>query len=233
MDFNDYQAGLSKDYFWFQGKREFIKILLEKNNLPQNCKILNIGAGTGEDLNIINKFGNVYAIDINQDALNLISSELVKEKKIMDVCTMGYEDNSFDAVLAFDVLEHIENDQRAVREIRRVLKKDTGVFIFTVPAFNFLFSTHDKNLGHFRRYSKKGLKKLFADFHFVSSGYWFFTLFLPIAIQRLLSSKSSANLPSFINKMFFKLLNFENFLISKKIKFPYGLTLYGVCKTKK
>lgn len=232
MDFHDHQTGLGKDYFWFQGKREFIKILLEKLNLPQNCKILNVGAGTGEDLSVINKFGNVYAIDINQDALNLIPNELVKEKKIMDVCNMGYEDNSFDAVLAFDVLEHIENDQRAVQEIKRVLKKDTGVLVFTVPAFNFLFSAHDKNLGHFRRYNRKELKKLLNDFVFISRGYWIFMLFHSALAQRLFLPKSSARLPSFVNKMFLKIVNFENFLISKKIKFPYGLTLYGVCKTK-
>ncbi len=207
--------------------------MLEKLNLPKNCKILNVGAGTGEDLNVINKFGNVYAIDINQDALNLIPNELVKEKKIMDVCNMGYEENSFDVVLAFDVLEHIENDQIAVQEIKRVLKKDTGILVFTVPAFNFLFGAYDKRLGHFRRYNKRGAKDLLLDFDFIDKGYWIFMLFPSALVQRFFLPKSSGKLPVWVNKIFLKILNFENFLISKRVKFPYGLTLYGACKTKK
>lgn len=242
MDFNDYQAGLNKDYFWFQGKRDLIKILLQKLVLPENCKILNVGAGTGEDVSVMNKFGSIYAIDINQDALNLIPNELVVDKKIMDVCNMNYSDNYFDVVLAFDVLEHLKNDQRAIQEIKRVLKKETGVFIFTVPAFNFMYSLHDEKLGHVRRYNKKMIKNLLSEyFNFMQLRYWFFLLFPFAFMQRMISKVfvkrtennfSEGKMPAFIDKIFYKILKFENFFISKNRKFPFGLTLYGICKTR-
>ncbi len=66
MDFNDYQVGAAKEHFWFKAKRGLIDFLLKKTVLDRNCKILNVGAGTGEDLEVIKKFGNVYAIDLEK-----------------------------------------------------------------------------------------------------------------------------------------------------------------------
>lgn len=238
MDYKDLQAGLDKELFWFKGKNNFIDILLSKNLNNKNLKILDIGSGTGDDLNIINKYGNTFVIDINQEALDLIPNNLIHEKKVGDITNISYPDNYFDLVLIFDVLEHIENDQKALEEIKRVLKPG-AILMFTVPAFNFLYNKHDKYLGHFRRYSKKNLKNLINnDFEIITLSYWMNLLFIPALIQRKILNffyfKKNLELKSnLINKIFYKILSFENFCIKKGVKFPYGLTLYGVCKVKK
>jgi len=243
MDYNDYQAGATGEHFWFKAKKQLIFNVLNtvknnsRNKSAQN-NILNIGAGTGDDLAIIKQFGNIYAIDVNQKALDLIPPDLVFEKKIDNACSLSYEDNFFDRIVAFDVLEHIENDNQAVKEILRTLKPG-GFFIFTVPAFNFLYSEHDRHLEHYRRYNKPMLRKLFTDFKQIRLGYWNFLLFPGAAAQRLINKNKiyntalQANPASKINTLLYNILNFETWLVTHRVPLPYGLSLFGIYQKQK
>lgn len=200
----------------------------------KDLKILNIGAGIGINLDIFNKFGEVYVIDINQQALDLIPENLYKEKKSCDVTNLLYPDNYFDMICSFDVFEHVENDFKAVSEVYRALKKG-GFLIFTVPAFQFLFSAHDKALCHFRRYNKRSIQNLLTHFKNIKINYWNSILFFPILILRILKKKSEPrtdyfDLPVIIETLFAKLLSFENFLIEKGFKLPIGLSIFGYCR---
>ena len=146
MDYRDYIDGQTGEQFWFKSKKDLINILMNKIG-RKNLKILNIGSGTGVDLEIMNRFGNIYIIDVNKKALDLIPSNLYSEKKVCDATALPYPNDFFDIVCSFDVFEHIENDKKAVLEAHRVLKKN-GLLLLMVPAFNFLFSAHDKALLH-------------------------------------------------------------------------------------
>ncbi|MDP2159618.1 MAG: class I SAM-dependent methyltransferase [Flavobacterium sp.] len=235
MDYKDYQAGATKDFFWHKAKIQLISILLNKVKSDKRVKILNVGVGIGDELPVVHKFGDLYVIDIDPKALELIPRELVFEKKICDACHMSYPDSFFDLAVAFDVLEHVENDIELINEIYRVLKPE-GVFIFTVPAFNFLFSSHDRALKHFRRYDKRTIKNRLSMFKCIELGYWVFSLFLPVAAQRLLNRKSSTHevhfmrLPGIINNILYYLLMVENRLIKHRISLPVGTTIYGIYK---
>ena len=233
MDYRDHQAGVDGQHFWFKGKNKLINYLLSQACKSKDAKILNVGVGTGEDLGTIKKFGSVYVLDIDQQALDMISEYLVVEKKMADVCAIPYPDNSFDLVVAFDVMEHVQNDQKMADEIYRILKPG-GTFVFTVPAFNFLYSGHDQVLHHFRRYNKKMIRPVMEKFTKISLGYWFFFLFLPAAANRLMNKKSTSlsmfRLPDWINAFFYQVLNLEIWLLKKGIGFPFGLTLYGIYK---
>jgi ubiquinone/menaquinone biosynthesis C-methylase UbiE len=233
MDYRDHQAGATKDFFWFRSKLHLISILLDKINIDTRLKILNLGAGTGDDIDVVSRFGDVYVIDIDPNAIKLIPDEAVFEKKICDACDMHYPDNYFDLVVAFDVLEHIEEDALVVNEIHRVLKPG-GYFIITVPAFNFLYSSHDKALAHFRRYNKGTLRALLSDFDCREIGYWVFSLFIPVAVQRLLkrnapnSEVHHMQLPGILNSLLYAMLKVENLIIKHKIPLPFGTTIYGI-----
>jgi SAM-dependent methyltransferase len=74
---------------------------------------------------------------------------------------LSFPDNSIGAIGAFDVLEHLENPSHLLSEIYRVLEPG-GIFICSVPAYQWLFSDFDISIGHFRRYSRKSLNKLVA-----------------------------------------------------------------------
>ena len=165
MDYKDYQAGQTADNFWFRAKYKLIELLMDKNCSSNNqvpLKILSIGTGTGDDLKILDSFGDNYVTDILPEALSLVPDEVCYEKRIADACDLPYEDNFFDIVVSFDVFEHIENDTKAVSEVYRTLKKG-GALVYSVPAGPNLFSSHDVALEHFRRYDKKMVRMLFME----------------------------------------------------------------------
>ena len=231
MDYRDYIDGQSGDQFWFRSKKDLINILLNKIGL-KNLKILNIGAGTGIDLEIMNRFGNIHIIDVNKKALDLIPSNLYSEKKICDATALPYPNDFFDIVCSFDVFEHIKNDGKAVLEAHRVLKKK-GLLLFMVPAFNFLYSAHDRALLHYRRYSKKKIQGMLKIFKYEYLSYWNSILFLPLSILRLLKKRAKPktdyfNLPYILEKAFLNFLRIENKLIMKDYRLPFGLSLVGV-----
>lgn len=234
MDYKDYLAGASQEHFWFTAKRELIGTLLTSLQLPKTASILDVGAGTGDDLDVISTHGTVYVLDIDQRALDVIPSHMVAEKKLGNACAIPYHDNCFDIVLVCDVMEHVENDAQMVREMYRVLKPG-GSLVFTVPAFNCLYSRHDRYLGHMRRYDKKTLIKLLGAFSQTRLGYWNCLLFPVAALERLIRKNSTTSHEvrppcALINKMCLYLLRMENWLINKKIPLPIGLSLFGIFK---
>jgi ubiquinone/menaquinone biosynthesis C-methylase UbiE len=235
MDYNDYQIGITKEHFWIKAKNNLVGILLKKISLGNDQHILNIGAGTGNDASTLHKFGVVHVVDINQSALDLIPMQYVSEKKCCDACKLPYESNTFDIVTAFDVIEHIVDDHLAVSEIFRVLKPG-GMLIFTVPAYQWLFSGHDKYLHHKRRYSKKTIFTLLKNFIPITIGSWMFFLFPCAMFIRLLKknktpySYNEAIHNKYSNFLMYLILKTENWFIKKGLKFPWGLTIYGIFK---
>ncbi len=232
MDYRDGQVGGVKEHFWFRGKRDFIDMLLVSIKGKHDQKILDIGAGTGDDIACLNKHGGVYALDVDQLALDMIDASMVIEKKLGSACDIPYESGSFDVVVAFDVLEHVADDSLMVDEILRVLKPN-GFFIFTVPAFNCLYSSHDRTLGHYRRYNKTMIRELLdKKMERKQLGYWFCLLFGPALMQRLMTRNSSESsikkFPGVLNTMFYGAVKLENWLIKKGAKWPFGLSVYGV-----
>lgn len=233
MDREYLQAGATPEFFYFKAKNRLIEVLLSKGKQETSPKILDVGAGSGEELAIINKFGEVFVIEPDPDLLKMIPDDLVAEKNNCELRDIQYPDHFFDWVLAFDVLEHIEDDRSAVRQINRVLKPG-GLFIYTVPALKSLFGAHDLALQHFRRYNKKMLRELLTDFKCRELGFWMCFLFLPVALQRLLKRHSPDHqvhfmiLPDKINRFFNSLLSFESWLIKQGVPLPVGTTLYGI-----
>lgn len=236
MDYKDYLAGQPMTHCWLRGKKELIGILLDKITKiisAKKLKILNVGAGSGYDLEMLNRYGDVYIIDINKDVLKLIPKNLCAEKKVGDACKIPYKSDFFDIVVSFDVIEHIKDDKGAVSEIYRVLKKN-GYFVFSVPAFQFLFSSHDRVLGHKRRYSKKSLKALLSKFRGLKLNYWNVVFFPPLAMLRILKKRSNkadyTKFPKLLHSFFYAGFAIENMLIKRNVPMPAGLSLVGYCK---
>ncbi len=200
----------------------------------QNSKILILGNGPSQSLSILKKYGKIYATDIDQKSLDLIPKNIFYKKIKADICNIPFKKGFFDIIICCDVLEHIKNDKKAASEIIRVLKNE-GIVLCTVPAFKSLFSSHDKALGHVRRYSKNEILRLFNSLNIEKISYWNFFMFFPIAVKRLFSKKSAAKvdelskIPKSLNNIFYKILSSENKMI-KKSSLPIGLSLFLVAK---
>lgn len=235
MDYKDYLAGQPMTHCWLRGKKGLIVVLLDKitRASKRKLKILNVGAGSGYDLETLKKYGDVYVIDINKNVLRLIPKNLFFEKKFGDACKIPYKSNFFDIAVSFDVIEHISDEHAAVSEIRRVLKKN-GYFVFSVPAFPSIFSSHDMALGHKRRYTKKSLAELLSGFRSLKMNYWNVIFFPMIALLRILKKKSNkadhAKFPKLLHSFFYAGFAVENMLIKHGIPMPAGLSLVGYCK---
>lgn len=149
--------------------------------------------------------------------------------------------HNFDVVLALDVIEHIKNDKQALKNIAKSLKKN-GIVILATPAFPFLWSYWDELAGHYRRYTKKTLTKLFENsgFKIEFINYTNVLIFLPVVITRFIKQKLRVDkftdktsdfikVPKPINQLLYLVLKVEEFLGSFT-PFPFGLSFIAVGK---
>ena len=217
--------------FWFNTRINMMKILLDR--AMKECKkkkltVLSIGPGTGNEIYLARNYGKLTVLDLNQNVLDRVPNDLVDAKICSDVTNLPFKNSSFDIVMAFDVLEHVKDDNIAVLQINRVLKKG-GIFIGSVPSYQRLFGSHDKYWGHYRRYENKEIKELLSCFKNAKIEYWNSLLFIPISIFRLLQKNSKANahdkdpiMP--IDILLRTILEFENYTIKKGHSYKHGLT---------
>lgn len=227
------------DYWWHLGKRKAVSVLLEKY-LPKNKKLslADLGCGTGLMMEELSHFGEVSGIDASEVSLEFCRKRGLKNLYHSPVTKLPFQDESLDAVTLLDVLEHVEDQKKALDEIHRVLKKE-GLVLITVPAYQFLFSYWDKMLGHFRRYNQQDLTKILLNNGFVIKkiSYLNFFLFGPAVLLRLtkkaLNQKENSDfvkLPPLVNGVLKKVYQTESRFLNK-ISFPFGLSL--ICMAQK
>lgn len=246
MDYKDYNL-LKKQsdlHFWYKARMDLIAFLLSDNLDRQDLHILDIGCGTGTELELLSKYGQVSVVDINKDALQQVDDSY--EKILGDLEKIDLGEKKYDLVCAFDILEHLEKDKLVMEKIKKSLK-DEALFIFTVPAFPSLFSSHDIALEHKRRYAKNDLEKIFISLGMSIKyiAFWNSVLFPLQYIFRVVKRSAqkikkpkihkteAASVNPFLNFILFKLMSIDLFLIKKKIHIAFGLSLFGVVQKTK
>lgn len=177
-------------HWWYRAKNDLIKTFLKKYaNGAHAGKVIDVGCGAGNLSKEITDAGyNVTSVDLSEEAIKYCRARGLKDLHVADAVQLPFQDNCFDAAVASEILEHIEEDSRALKEIYRVLKPG-GVAIITVPAVPLLYGYQDKYWRHIRRYSKKGLCDLIQKepFEILRLTYSNFLLFLPVAAFRFFS----------------------------------------------
>lgn len=223
----DLHYKFDREYWWAQGRKELIIYLLTKHlkNLG-NKKILDLGCGSGALIEELRKLGaKEYGIDHSVQSIKYCSSLGLNVKKA-DVTGLPYKNNYFDAVVAIDSLEHVDNEDKVIKEAKRVLKR-RGKLLVIVPAFQRLWSSRDKRLGHKRRYIDKQLIDLAnrGGFKVLRTSY-FVTFFFPAYL--FIRSWENTDLmltPKLLNIFFLTLLRFEN-LVLKYFNLPFGVSVF-------
>jgi SAM-dependent methyltransferase len=151
---------------------------------------------------------------------------------------MPFDDDAFDLTLSLDVIEHLQDDVAALRELRRVTKPG-GVLLVTVPAYQWLWSGHDEINHHHRRYNRRTLLAAAESAGWREQRYAHFnSLLLPIAIAlralerfKPATTKSSLDLwvpPAPLNWALRQPLNLEAAAIGRGGSIPAGLSLLAV-----
>lgn len=121
--------------------------------------ILEVGCGIGNFTATLSIYGDVTAIDIDQNLIKKFTNKNTDIKVGFGDIEKGdyfFPKKTFDTIVCINVLEHIENDEKALENIYKLLKKD-GNLIILVPIYNFLYGEIDRSIGHFRRYEPDDL----------------------------------------------------------------------------
>lgn len=233
-------ANTEASHWWYVARRKIISDMLRKLNISPSAKILEIGCGTGGNLEMLSQYGEISAIEKDPGAIEIAKEKhngryTIKQGSCPD--NIPYEKKYFDIICMFDVLEHIEEDKETLVNIKNFLKDD-GFLVLTVPAYQWLFGHHDEFLHHKRRYTLSAISTLTK-----SSGYstfyvsYFNTLLFPlVAIVRLkekFSKQKNAaggkTPPVIVNKILMKIFGAEAFFL-RNFNFPFGVSIIGVFK---
>lgn len=226
------------NHWWHKAKRAYVVGMIGDHADKNKKTILDVGCGTGKNMEELSSLGVVYGIDSSDEALLFCKKRRLKNIQKGLIEKIPFEKNSLDVVCALDVLEHVD-DVEAISEIYRVLK-NKGILIFTVPAFSWLWSKWDEVLGHKRRYSPNMLQKLFPDDKWIVKRQTFIHSFLvlPTYLIRLIKSKSNKQYSSdfqLMNPPFNLILGFLSHLEQMAVKrydMPFGTSLLCVIQKK-
>ncbi len=121
-------------------------------HVPDSGSILDIGSGTAP---VSPDLARTVVADISAEAMKNVSAA---SKEVTSITAMSFDAASFDCVLCSEVLEHISDDEKAISELRRVLRPG-GVLIATVPYQKRLWAEDDEYVGHIRRYDPGELEQ--------------------------------------------------------------------------
>src|SRR5438270_1622169 len=152
---------VEEKHWWFYGRRKIIESFVEKicrGIAKHPPRILDVGCGTGANLQMLSQFGVAEGVDVSAEALEFCRARGLSKVKKGAAETLPFEDASFDLVTGLDVVEHLDDDIAGLAEMRRVLRPDGRALLF-VPAFMFLWGVQDDISHHRRRYTIPELKK--------------------------------------------------------------------------
>ncbi|MBW3567095.1 MAG: class I SAM-dependent methyltransferase [Proteobacteria bacterium] len=227
-------------HWWFCGRRAILDHVIGKLRLPDVPKILEIGCGTGGNLEMLSAHGQLSAMEMDATARSIA---LEKTNGEIDIRSgrcpeeIPFSDERFDLICLFDVLEHIEEDRETLCEISRLLTDD-GLVLVTVPAYQWLWSAHDEFLHHKRRYSMRSLRKVVtsSDLQITKLSY-FNTFLFPLAVVARLTGKffgssgaSGSAIPlEPMNRTLAAIFRAERFVLDR-MRIPFGMSLIGVMK---
>lgn len=232
---------LERRNWWFQVRLKIIHQLIKKQVGDNKAlKVLNLGVATGASSEMLNDFGHVTSSEYDTETCEFLRTQLKMDVIQASITELPFENDTFDLVCAFDVVEHVENDTKAFSEMKRVAKSN-GLVVTTVPAFMSLWSEHDVINHHFRRYDKNQILTLVqhTGLKEIHSTYFNFILFLPIYMVRMaknilkkkdqVSSDFDMPLSSFLNGVLKAVFSLERVML-KFINFPFGVSFFNISR---
>lgn len=231
---------LEDRHWWFSARRAILERVIRANVLNgDRIKILEAGCGTGGNLTMLGALGDLVAFEPDDDARKLAATKSdceIRHGTLPD--GNPYKNQKFDLIVAFDVIEHVEQDEESLAALRQSLAPG-GRLIMTVPALPWLWSAHDERHHHFRRYTRDSLATTLqrAGYHPVKLTY-FNTLLFPLiagvrAVKKLFGmseAEDDAMPPAPVNAILRTVFAAERFLIGR-VPLPIGVSLLAVVES--
>lgn len=227
-------------FWWYVGRRHLFEGLLRRRlsgpvpvGMDAGC-----GPGTNETL-YAGTAARWLCLDVDRESFSRWAPGPGCQGSLAHLSALPIREGAVDLILLLDVLEHLPEERTALTEVWRSLKPD-GILLASVPAFMALWSWHDEQAGHHRRYRLRELRTLVADAGFEEVDALYFNSFLALPIY--LVRKVARALPSMkhrieaelspgpLNGLFRRLLSAENRLALGGLRLPWGTTAVLVAR---
>lgn len=241
MDSKSYEQYLRETDDWLKTARARLLHQLVARHRPSDrpLELLEVGAGAGQNLPTLSQFGVVDAIEVNSLGREAINARNVTRSTFAEAVPFPLE-RRYDVICALDVIEHLPDDREALQWMHDLLRPE-GLLVITVPAYQWLFSDHDRALGHFRRYTRPRLQAALPPrMDILGAGY--FTHFaFPLAVcaraawslkrmGRAEPAKQASPRGRLVERTLARLHDAELALIARGYQPPFGLSAYLVAR---
>jgi len=232
-------ARLESHHWWYVGRRKLFAKVIEGMGLDRVDPVLDIGTSSGTNLRMLREmaFTNVTGLDFSEEAIRFCAQNGLGTVHHGDITAVPFSDNSFSLVLATDIIEHVDDDVKALTEVARVLRPGRSAII-TVPAFPVLWGFQDDVSLHKRRYRMGPLLERIRAagleprqrFHFN------YLLFAPIWTARQVMklwrhsyrSESEVNSP-LVNRVLSGIFSLD-VLTAPRLAPPFGVSIFVVAE---
>jgi len=236
-------ANLEEWHWWFRGRQRILETVLRREYDSNNSiSIASVGCGPAEGLQWLEQFvgprGKIVGIDVEPIHARSIAPHI--EYVIGKLETALIAPGSFDAVLALDVLEHLDNDAVGLYQAAQMVKPE-GLLLITVPALPSLWGGQDVISHHHRRYTKATLLRTFERAGLPSPRVSYFNtlLFPPVAglrwTRRALGKATVARSdfddtrPGLMNEVLASVFAVERHIVPR-MSLPIGVSLLATLK---
>lgn len=229
---------LGDAHWWFVARRQILEDVIRRVVNPRkDAQILEIGAGTGHNLDMLSRFGEVSTCELDPVARELAGARLRKpvlEAALPDLS--AFPADRYDLIALLDVLEHVEDDRPALAAILGRLRPG-GALLVTVPANRWMWSAHDVAHHHHRRYRKSEIVELAREAGFaVEMVSHFNTLLFPLVAAARIAGKltkretaDDSMPPSPLNRVLTEVFRAERHLVGR-LPMPFGVSLIAVVR---
>ncbi len=230
-------AAVESHHFWFVSRNALIAWALRRY-FPRAQSMVDVGCGTGQVTAALQAAApalRLTACEAFLEGLQIAASRAPGAELVeADVRSLPF-DEEFDVAGAFDVLEHISDDERVMREMVRAVRRGGGVIV-TVPQHPFLWHRMDEHAGHQRRYTRRQLAALARrsglEIERLTS---FVSLLLPAMLVSRLGGMRSGSAPEFhlqpaVNRAGSAIMTAERALIRAGLSLPFGGSLLLVAR---
>lgn len=217
------------NWWWYKAKNNLLTHILKKFIKASNLNVLEIGPGLGNNLQTLSKYGIVDVLETDEDFIDYLKN--TNQLKVDHIFkSLDEVDKKYDLIVMLDVLEHIENSKEFMLNLKEIMHDDSKIII-GVPAYDSLWSNHDEELLHFRRYNWQLLKEETKHFMILKK-YGFNFLLLPVRyLQVKFSRPTSINSTgAILNSLMYSVSRLEMILTKIGLNPKFGISLYVVLK---
>jgi SAM-dependent methyltransferase len=236
---------LEEKYWWFPAMREITDTIAARELRQPNIRILDAGCGTGFNLGhyAAGNSRDVYGLDLAEAALEHVRKRGFQKIVQASITDIPFKSETFDLVFSFEVVTQtpFEMHDASLREMHRVLKPGGHLFI-RVPAFMWLWSSHDEELEVRYRYTRDELAKRLSNAGFAvewtsyANGFLFPVILLRRFLKRIGIGGGTDVKPlprglGWLDGIFRRILSSESTWFKSGRRLPFGLSL--ICYARK